>query len=165
MRTRRGLLTAIATAASLVVAGCAQANGPYPVRVAPELHPRLAPEDAVAISRAYLDAQTPQIVARELHIAPTITAVWAVRAADAAALDGCIPAHPGETIVWVTKGRGDYLNLTDHAWSRSSFHAGADEGAMSCEYPGPEGTLVVDDATGALLGVYPGSPLAPHPSP
>lgn len=65
----------------------------------------------------------------------------------------------------VTKGRGDYLNLADHAWSPSSFHASADERAMTCVYPGPEGTLVIDDATGAILGVYPGSPIAPHPSP
>ena len=101
MRTRRGILTAIATAASLVVSGCAQANGPYTVSVAPELDPRLAPRDVVAISRAYLDAQTPEIAAREMHIAPTITAVWAVRSDEAAAMDGCIPASPDPPMNWV----------------------------------------------------------------
>lgn len=162
---RRGALTLVASATFLIVAGCVQANGHYTVSVAPGLHPRLAPNDAVTISRAYLDAQTSQIIAREMHIPPTITAVWAVRADDAAALDGCIPPNQGDAIVWVTKGHGDYLNLADHAWSPSSLHASArDESAMTCTYPGPEGTLVIDDASGALLGVYPASPIAPHPS-
>ena len=36
MPTRRDILTAIATAACIVVTGCEPANGPYSVTIAPE---------------------------------------------------------------------------------------------------------------------------------
>ena len=118
----------------------------------------------VAISRAYLDQQTPELAAPELHTPPVIAAVWAMHASDAALLDGCIPAGRGDRIVWSHRGRGDYLNLHDHAWSESSS-AGTDPRQLVCNGPGPEGTIVIDDATGDILGVYPESPGYPHPSP
>ena len=39
-----------------------------------------------------------------------------------------------------------------------------DSTRMICEAPGPQGTLVIDDATGVILGVYPESPGYWHPS-
>ena len=134
---------------------------------APELHPRLSLADAITISRRYLDEQTPQLAGPELHSVPRITGAWAVRANEASALDGCIPVVPGDQIVWVTKGEGDYLNLSDHPWSTTMSPAdelGPDPIRSICESPGPLGTLVIDDATGVILGVYPESPGYWHPS-
>ena len=53
----------------------------------------------------------------------------------------------------MTKGQGDYLNLRDYPWS---INAGAPR-AGACQGPGPEGTLVIDDATGQILGASVGS--------
>jgi hypothetical protein len=150
----------VAILLSLTAAACATVapNGPFSLSVATGLQPSRSADDAVRISRAYLDAQTPE--AEGPHISPRITAVWAVRANDARALDGCIPSGGGNQIVWVTKGQGDYLNLRDYPWSHSTGLTN-----NVCELPGTEGTLVVDDATGVILGVYPESPGYPHPSP
>jgi len=153
---------------SICLGSCAALNGPYTVSIAPELHPRLTAQDAIAISHRYLDEQTPELAARELHRPPRITSAWAVRANEASALDGCIPIVPGDQIVWVTKGQGDYLNLSDHPWS--TWISSVDQGnpnpsRLICESPGPQGTLVIDDATGVILGVYPESPGYWHPSP
>jgi hypothetical protein len=121
--------------------------------------------DAVAVSRSYLDAQTPEIAAPELHIEPHITRAWAVLASDARSVDGCIPDEASTQIVWITKGVGDYLNLRDLAWSRATTQANADTAAaMTCGGPGPAGTIVIDDATGAILGVYPEIREYPHAS-
>jgi hypothetical protein len=54
----------------------------------------------------------------------------------------------------VTKGVGDYLNLRDLPWSRGTEQTD-DPLLIACEGPGPAGTLVIDDATGSVLGVYP----------
>jgi len=54
------------------------------------------------------------------------------------------------------------LNLDERPWSPSSVHAPQPD---RCALRGPEATLVIDDATGAILGVYPGNRIAPHPSP
>src|SRR4051812_2981359 len=48
-------LRGIVLLSSLCVASCARANGRYTVSVAPGLHPRLTPHEAIAISRRYLD--------------------------------------------------------------------------------------------------------------
>ena len=135
--------------------------------IAADLHPRLTARDAVAISHRYLDDQTPELAAPELHSPPKITRAWAVRANEAAALDGCIASVLGDPIVWVTKGQGDYLNLSDHPWSTrigltDQLHP--DPTRLICESAGPQGTLVIDDATGVILGVYPESPGSEHPS-
>jgi hypothetical protein len=156
-----------AIVAAVVLASCgpAPANGPYSASIASGVQPRLTAEDAIRITRGYLDAQTPEIAAPELHIPPAVTLVWAVRAANAPALDGCIPTGLGERIVWVTKGQGDYLNLHDHLWSKQASGAASDPVLASCEGPGPAGTLVIDDASGEILGVYPEVGLYPHPTP
>ena len=111
-----------------------------------------------SISRAYLDAQTPELAAPELHAPPQITAVWAVHANDGIALDGCIPSGQGDRIVWITKGTGDYLNLVDRAWSKAA------SAELVCSGPGPAGTIVIDDASGTILGVYPENSAYPHPT-
>jgi hypothetical protein len=69
-------------------------------------------------------------------------------------------AQGGGAIVWITKGVGDYLNVSDRPWSHRT-------GATNdvCQLPGPEGTLVIDDGSGEIIGVYPESPGYPHPRP
>lgn len=152
----------VALVVSLTMAACTGSitNGPYRLAIAPGIEPTRTADEAVRISRAYLDAQAPELAAPDIHRSPTITAVWAVRANDAPALDGCIPVGEGSRIVWVTKGQGDYLNLSDHPWSPRTGDANS-----VCSLPGPSGTLVIDDASGQILGVYPESPGYPHPSP
>jgi hypothetical protein len=49
--------------------------------------------------------------------------VVAVTANDAPAIDGCIPLGKGAGVVWITRGTGDYLDLADHPWSPSTWHA------------------------------------------
>ncbi len=160
---KSGLVAAIAIVALLVTA-CSVApeqQGPYAVSVATGLQPRLSPADAVAITIAYLNDQHPD----PPPVTPHVSAVWAIRAADARSHDGCIPAQEGAAIVWITKGVGDYLNLSDHPWSRNSSEVASDPLAMACVGPGPAGTIVIDDATGRILGVYPYmGPDYPHPT-
>ena len=153
---------------SICLGSCAALDGPYMASIAPELHPRLTVQDAINISRGYLNDQTPELAAPELHIPPRITRARAVRANEASALDGCIPIVTGDQIVWVTKGQGDYLNLSDYPWStRIGWADQLDPNPtrLICESPGPLGTLVIDDETGAILGVFPESPGHWHPSP
>jgi hypothetical protein len=152
------VVAAVATLA-LLVAACSFAPGQqsqYAASVATGLQPRLSPADAVAITIAYLNDQHPD----PPPIRPHVSVVWAVRAADARSHDGCIPAQDGDAIVWITKGVGDYLNVSDRPWSHRT-------GATNdvCQLPGPEGTLVIDDGSGEIIGVYPESPGYPHPSP
>jgi len=150
----------------MVASGCGfGGNGPYATSIAAGVWPRLAAADAVAISRSYLDAQTPEIAAPEQHLAPHITETWAVSAAEASTIDGCIPEEASSDVVWITQGVGDYLNLRDLPWSRSTTQANADTPqAVTCGGPGPAGTIVIDDATGKILGVFPAIPGYPHPT-
>jgi hypothetical protein len=167
MGTRIGRMVALLVISSLVAVACgaSAANGPYAVSVASGLHPRLTADDAVRITRDYLDAQTPQIAAPELHVPPRITSVSAVIASYARSIDGCIPSEQSDQIVWVTKGQGDYLNLSDHQWSTLPSQAEAmDPLVLACGGPGPAGSIVVDDATGQIFGVYPTVGIYPHPT-
>jgi len=137
-------------------------NGPYTATIAPGLTPRLSSDDAVRITIDYLDAQRSQVDSP--HIPPHVDGAVAVTAADARTQDGCIPTKTSTQIVWVTKGTGDYLNLSDHSWS-STLAQGGDTMSMQCSGPGPAGTLVIDDATGNILGVFPSEPGYPRPTP
>ncbi len=159
MQARRTRLVALLLL-TLLAAGCGvlEMNGPYTLSIAPGLHPRLIADEAISITRGYLDAQTPQIAAPEEHIPPHVTGVWAVPANAARTIDGCIPAEASGQIVWITKGVGDYLNLSDHPWSPQS-----EASDLTCSGPGPAGTIVIDDVTQVILGVYPGDPVNPHP--
>lgn len=142
----------------------APGNGPYEASIADGLHPVRSTDDVVARSRAYLAQQTPLIAAPELHVAPHIAQVWAVRASDARHLDGCIPVQADDDIVWVTKGFGDYLNLQDLPWSHGTTPTD-DPKIIACEGPGAAGTIVIDDSSGEILGVFPFIGDAyPHPS-
>ena len=139
--------------------GPSTANGAYSATIVPGLQPRLAPDDAVRITRQYLDAQMPQLAAPEIHIPAHVDSAVAIDAADARSLDGCIPIETSSDIVWVTKGTGDYLNLSSHPWSpRGSKQTASDPVASQCLDPGPSGTLVIDDSTGQILGVFPARP-------
>ncbi len=157
---------------AVVLAGCAgrgvasppPRNGPFEQSIEAGLSPALTPDDAVAITWDYLARQTPEIAAPELHVPPHVSAVWAVRASDARALDGCIPQEESGQVVWVTTGTGDYLNLHDLAWSRSEMPTD-DPTVIACQGPGAAGVLVIDDATRTILGVFPLiSPAYPHPT-
>jgi hypothetical protein len=121
----------------------------YTVRVADGITPATPAARVAALARHYLDLQTPELAAPGIHTDPLVKSVSAVRAADAASLEPAIPADavaadPGR-VVWVASVTGDLLDLHDLPWSR----AGA---------PNTSGTVVIDDATGAILGVYPRAP-------
>jgi hypothetical protein len=166
MKRRRRASIALLVLVGLLLLGTAGCETGYVISVSPELHPRMRPTDAARITLAYLAEQTPEIAAPELHIAPRIASVSLVRASAARTLDGCIPAQSSDDLVWVTKGVGDYLNLRDHPWSRTTMQANADtQATLTCGGPGPAGTIVIDDATGTILGVYPeDSRFFPHPT-
>jgi hypothetical protein len=133
--------------------------------IAPGLKPQLTGGQAENLTYGYLNQMRVLLVDPAQHVTPYVFQAWAVTADQAAALDGCIPAGMGSAIVWVTKGRGDYLNLSDRAWSRA-YGAGSDAATQACTAPAQAGTIVIDDATGTILGVYPDSGSAnPHPSP
>jgi hypothetical protein len=139
-------------------------NGPYDVSISDGLQPRMRADDAVWITLTYLARQTPEIAAPELHVEPHVAQVWAVRASEVRNLDGCAPRQTSTDIVWVTKGVGDYLNLHDLPWSHGSEQSD-DPWVLACEGPGPAGTIVIDDATGSVLGVYPSvGDEFPHPT-
>ena len=121
----------------------------YTVSEADGMRPTTSAERAAAIARHYLDLQTPELAAPGIHTDPIVRSVAAVRAADAVALEPGVPAEalaadPGR-VVWVASVTGDFLNLNDLPWS-------------SAGTPYPSGNIVIDDATGAILGVYPSGP-------
>ena len=156
MKRSSGPSISLLALVGLLLAGAAGCESGSVISADPELHPRLSPADAARITLDYLAEQTPEIAAPELHIAPRIASVSLVQASAAHALDGCIPAQSSADLVWVTKGVGDYLNLRDHPWSPVTTQANADTlAALTCGGPGPAGTIVIDDATGTILGVYP----------
>ena len=133
--------------------------------IAPGLEPRMSANQAENLTYGYLNQMRVLLVDPAQHVTPYVAEAWAVTANEAAGLDGCIPAGRGSAIVWVTKGRGDYLNLSDRPWS-SAYAAGSATATQACTAPAQAGTIVIDDATGEILGVYPDSGAAnPHPSP
>ena len=121
----------------------------YSVSVAVGTTPITPAERAAAIARHYLDLQTPELAAPGIHMDPIVRSVSAVRAADAASLEPGVPAEPVAAdpgrIVWVAAVTGDFLNLHDLPWSSNGV-------------PYPSGNIVIDDATSAILGVYPSGP-------
>jgi hypothetical protein len=119
--------------------------------LAPGISPKLGADDAVAVSHAYLAEQEARLARPGSHRVPDITNVWALLARDAHTVDPCIPVKSEERIVWVTVGTGDYLNLAAHPWSNRYSVDNV------CEQPASSGTLVIDDETRQLLGVFPGS--------
>lgn len=121
----------------------------YTVSVAAGVTTATSADRAAAIARHYLDIQTPELAAPELHSDPMVLSVAAVRAAHSPKLEPAVPANavaadPGR-VVWVASVTGDFLNLHDLPWSRAGT-------------PDRGGNIVIDDATGSILGVYPGGP-------
>jgi hypothetical protein len=161
-------MIALLAIASILAVACSGSsdNGPYTTSIAPGLNPRLTADDAVRITRDFLDAQIDWINVPDMHTPAKITSVAAVTASRARLLDGCIPPEPSDLIVWVTKGQGDYMNHTDYPWSRAfSPEVAADPSLEACSGNGTAGTMVIDDATGQILGVYPSNPFDVHPIP
>jgi cation transport regulator ChaC len=58
---RRGVAAAVIASILAAACGASPANGPYIASVGPGLHPRLTADDAVRITREYLDAQREQL--------------------------------------------------------------------------------------------------------
>ena len=149
-----------------LVAGCGligpspePTNGPYTTTVAAGLEPRLTAADAVSVTREYLAQQTPELAVPGMHTPANISQVWAVGASDAWKLDACIPHETSNAIVWVTRGAGDYLNLRAHPWSSNFTQEIGDHAwgkPYACLAPADSGTLVIDDASGEILAVFPG---------
>jgi hypothetical protein len=123
--------------------------------------PRLRPDAAVSIGRDFLARMRPIIAAPELHVVASFTSADAVQGTAAWSIDPCIPKVDDATTVWVLRGEGDFLNLVDFVWSRSfgQFDEGFD---LACRGAERSGTIVVDDTTGYILGVYPGDHAGLH---
>ena len=145
------VIAALALSAFVVTRGAdiPPADPGYTVSVAAGVTTTTSADRAAAIARHYLDLQTPELAAPGIHTDPTVRSVAAVRAADAAAIEPGVPAQevaasPGR-VVWVASVIGDFLNLHDLPWSRAGT-------------PYPSGNIVIDDATGSILGVYPSGP-------
>ncbi|TAM58478.1 MAG: hypothetical protein EPN50_08510 [Chloroflexota bacterium] len=125
------------------------ANTGYAVSIGYGIVPVTPDAQAAAIARHYLDQQTSELAAPQLHSAPTVISETAVLARTAASLEPGLPgaalaARP-DRVLWVVKVEGDFLDLHDLPWSTSAA-------------PGPEGEIVIDDASGTILGVYPHVP-------
>jgi hypothetical protein len=142
------VLAVAVIAALLVIRGSElpPANGGYTGTVGDVITPTTTAARTAAVARHYLDEQMPELAAPNMHMDPIIHAVSAVRAADATALEPRIApqavADQPERVVWVVAVTGDFFNNHDLAWSRSGL-------------PESTGTIVIDDATGTILGVYP----------
>jgi hypothetical protein len=132
-------VAAVIVAALLVVRGSElpAANSGYSTTIGDGITPTTSAAHAAAVARHYLDEQTPDLAAPGIHVDPVVSAVSAVRAADASTLEPRIPAQAvaedTRRAVWVVAVSGDFLNLHDLAWSLSGT-------------PWPNGTMVIDDA-------------------
>jgi hypothetical protein len=126
--------------------GDAVPNSDYHVSIAAGVQPHMTADRAAAIATRYLNDQTGELAAAELHRPPRIVSASALAARDARTLEPAIPddrvAERPDRLVWVVEVTGDLLNFHVLAWSNG-------------EFPGPSGTIVIDDATQVILGVYP----------
>lgn len=154
----------LATAAALVLASCSAwqsiewpdpPNEAFVTRVPQDSTSRRTADEAVSITRQYLAAMREQIAVPAIHRAADIDSAELISTDQAWTLDPCIPRRDTSFLVWVTKGKGDFLNMRDLAWSR---HFGQfDEGfELACQGAAGTGTVVIDDSTGIILGVFPG---------
>jgi hypothetical protein len=118
----------------------------YRVEIASGAQTATSAEIVAGIATRYLNDQTAELAGPELHRPPRILAASAVFARDAAKLEARVPpgavAQRPDRIVWVVEVTGDLLNLRDLAWSSGGS-------------PDASGTIVIDDATKTILGVYP----------
>lgn len=140
------IVVIVAVGAAAILFRPSRALSGYTIDVAADVRPQMIPTSVVAVAVAYLDEQTPALAAPDLHVEPSIIRVVAAQAADVrtvepAISDGSAMAQP-ERIVWVVFAVGDFLNLHDLPWSSASR-------------PDPKGTVVIDDASGTILGVFP----------
>ena len=118
--------------------------------IADGVHPVTQNGQVAAIARHYLDEQTPELAAPNIHEDPRVIAMTATFARSARDLEAGVPsaqvaAAPART-VWVVQVSGDFLNLHDLPWSTSAAP------------PSTQGRLVIDDASGTILGAYPHAP-------
>ena len=143
-------LVVISIAVVQVVTRLPAANLDYTVAIGDGVHPVTSNEQVAAIARHYLDSQTPESSPQGIHVPPQILTMTATFARSARDLEAGVPeaqvAAAPDRVVWVVKAFGDFLNLHDLPWSSRE----------APPYPG--GRLVIDDATGTILGVYPHAP-------
>ena len=128
----------------------------YEIDIPPSLAPHMNATTVAGIAVQYLDRQTAHLASPDLHLEPRVGRVAASLAADVRALEPAVRpqtalAQPAR-LVWVVFADGDFLNVGDLEWS-------------SAGTPARSGTIVVDDATATIIGVYPHSPPAPHTPP
>lgn len=120
------------------------ANTDYSVTIAEGVRPVTPNGQIAAIARSYLDAQD-----AESHSPSIVISAAAAFARDARLVEPAIPVAPvaaqPDRIVWIVRASGDFLIQHDLPWTTSRT-------------PYPGGNIVVDDATGAILGVYPHAP-------
>jgi hypothetical protein len=140
------LVAVLAVGAFVLSIGWPGANSGYTVSIGPGIEPQTSAARAAAVARRYLDEQTPEIAAPELHIDSWIIRLSAARAADVRQIEPGVPeqaaAAQPDRVVWVVSATGQFLNLHRLEWS---------EAGMAY----PSGNIVIDDATAAILGVYP----------
>ena len=161
LASRLVLIVVVGFAAALVGCRADPLTAPDPAnpQVAPDIRVRVPlqrdVDDAIGVTRNYLKAMRDMIASPQIHLVAEVQGVWAVQAWDAWTIDPCIPRNVDGRIVWVTRGVGDYLNLHTFPWSHSfgQFDKGR---ALACQGAAGSGTMVIDDATGEILGVYPG---------
>jgi hypothetical protein len=125
------------------------ANPDYSVTLAAGVRPTTPNGRIAAIARRYLEDQTPELAAPGIHQPPMIISATVTLAREARRVEPGIPdaqvASQPERIGWIVRASGDFLNLHDLPWS-----------SQGTPYPG--GNIVIDDATGTILGVYPRAP-------
>jgi hypothetical protein len=146
-----GLVIGVAITLALVAvaqqARLTAANLDYTVAVASGAKPVTPNGQIAAIARHYLDAQEPD--AEGAPLAPTIQGVTATLARDAGRYEPGITAaqiaEQPDRVLWVVAASGDFLNLNQMTWTSPGAPAAA-------------GTIVIDDATDTILGVYPHAP-------
>jgi hypothetical protein len=152
MRPDLSLCAAIAAA---LVLGCAAGNS-YPVIYDPMATPLHHASDAVGVAFAYLNAQTPEIAAPELHVAPSVDRVVEASANAANQFERRITQEQWsanrDRVVWIVEVHGDLLNLHNYPWTESGA-------------PGTHGDIVIDDETMTILGIYPWAPNETAPPP
>jgi hypothetical protein len=142
-----GAALALALVAAAQQARLAPANLGYTVAIGSGAKTVTPNGQIAAIARHYLDAQGPP--AEGAPLPTTIQGVTATLARDVARYEAGVTAaqiaQQPDRVVWVVQASGDFLNLNQMTWTGPGA-------------PATAGTIVIDDATDTILGVYPHAP-------
>jgi hypothetical protein len=142
-----GAALALALVAAAQQARLAPANLDYTVAMGSGAKPVTPNGQIAAIARHYLDAQGP--AADGAPLPTTIQGLTATLARDVARYEAGVTAaqiaQQPDRVVWVVEASGDFLNLNQMTWTGPGA-------------PATAGTIVIDDGTDTILGVYPHAP-------